>query len=225
MNKITEDLFKLQDLIYRDFYSKLVPNLDNEFIIGVRTPDLKRLAKEIFKSGDYYSFIQSLPHKYYDEYQLHSFIISQITDYETVLFEVNKLLPYIDNWATCDQLNPTIFKKNRNILIYEVLNWLKSTNTYTVRFGIVMMMRYYLDNDFKAEYLQIISDIKSDEYYINMAIAWYFATALSKQYETTLPYLTENKLDVWVHNKTIQKARESFKISAEQKEYLKSLKR
>ena len=225
MDSIKEELFKLQDLKYRDMQIKIIPNIDSDTIIGVRTPDLRRLAKELLK-GDYKSFIEDLPHKYFDENQLHAFIISGIKDYDECLDCFNKFLPYIDNWATCDQQSPKVFNKNVNKdkVLKEIKKWIKSKNTYTIRFGIGMLMRNYLDKDFKPEYLELVSNIKSKEYYVNMMIAWFFATALAKQYDSTISYIKENKLDIWVHNKTIQKAIESFRITPEQKEYLRSLK-
>ena len=165
-----------------------------------------------------------MPHKYFDENQLHAFIISEIKDYSECINFINKFLPYIDNWATCDQLSPKIFKKYTNELLINIKDWINSKNTYTVRFGIGMLMSYYLDDKFNTEYLELVSNIKSDEYYINMMIAWFFATALAKQYMDTLPYIENKKLDIWTHNKTIQKAIESYRILPEYKEYLKKLK-
>jgi len=222
--EVTEKLFKIQDKKYRDFQVKLIPNIDSNSIIGVRTPDLKKLAKEMVKSGDV-SFLDNLPHKYFDENQLHAFIISELKDYDECINYINKFLPYINNWATCDQMSPKIFKKNHDKLINEIKIWIKSKDTYTIRFGIGMLMQHYLDSDFRQEYLKLVSKIKSNEYYVNMMIAWYFATALAKQYESAIIYLEDNKLDTWVHNKTIQKAIESYRITDTQKEYLRSLKK
>ena len=225
MDSIKEELFKLQDLKYRDMQIKIIPNIDSDTIIGVRTPELRIMAKKLLK-GDYKSFIEDLPHKYFDENQLHAFIISGIKAYDECLDCFNKFLPYIDNWATCDQQSPKVFNKNvnRDKVLKEIKKWIKSKNTYTIRFGIGMLMRNYLDKDFKPEYLELVSNIKSKEYYVNMMIAWFFATALAKQYDSTISYIKENKLDIWVHNKTIQKAIESFRITPEKKEYLRSLK-
>ena len=225
MDSIKEELFKLQDLKYRNMQIKIIPNIDSDTIIGVRTPELRKIAKRMLKE-DYKSFIEDLPHKYFDENQLHAFIISGIKDYDECLDCFNRFLPYIDNWATCDQQSPKVFNKNVNKdkVLKEIKKWIKSKNTYTIRFGIGMLMRNYLDKDFKPEYLELVSNIKSDEYYVNMMIAWFFATALAKQYDSTISYIKENKLDIWVHNKTIQKAIESFRITPEQKEYLRSLK-
>ena len=223
MNKIQERLFSLQDKKYQEMQYKIIPNIDKETIIGVRTPELRSLAKEIIKE-DYQSFLNNLPHKYFDENQLHAFIISEIKDYKECINYINKFLPYADNWATCDQMSPKIFKKNTNILIDNIKEWLKSKETYTIRFGIGTLMQYYLDDNFKPEYLEMISKIRSEEYYVNMMISWYYATALAKQYESTIPYIENKKLDIWVHNKTIQKAIESYRITDKQKEYLRSLK-
>ena len=221
---IIDELFKLQDKKYGEFQAKLIPDADPETFIGVRTPDLRNLAKRIVKENSYKEFLKQLPHHYFDENQLHAFIISEIKDYDECMSYVNEFLPYVDNWATCDQMSPKVFKKNTDKLIKQIKVWMKSKETYTIRFGIGMLMQYYLDDIFKPEYLQMVSKIKSKEYYVNMMIAWYFATALAKQYEKTLPYIEENKLDTWTHNKTIQKAIESYRITPEQKEYLKSLK-
>ena len=223
---IQDRLFELQDKKYRDMQIKIIPTVNPKTIIGVRTPDLRRLAKELLK-GDYKSFINDLPHKYFDENQLHAFVISGIKDYDECLDAFNKLLPYIDNWATCDQQSPKVFNKNVNKdkLIKEIKKWIKSKETYTIRFGVGMLMRNYLDKDFKPEYLELVSKIKSKEYYVNMMIAWYFATALAKQYDRTIPYIENNKLDIWVHNKTIQKSVESYRITDEHKDYLRSLRR
>ena len=223
---IQDRLFELQDKKYRDMQIKIIPTVNPDTIIGVRTPDLRRLAKELLR-GDYKSFINDLPHKYFDENQLHAFIISGIKDYDECLEEFNKFLPYIDNWETCDQQSPKVFNKNVNKdkVLKEIKKWIKSKNTYTIRFGIGMLMRNYLDKDFKPEYLELVSNIKSKEYYVNMMIAWFFATALAKQYESTIPYIENNKLDIWVHNKTIQKSVESYRVTDEHKDYLRSLRR
>ena len=224
MNKIRDELFKLQDKKYGEFQTKLIPTANPDTFIGVRTPDLRNLAKRIVKENSYKEFLKELPHQYFDENQLHAFIISEIKDYDECLNYINEFLPYVDNWATCDQMSPKIFKKHLDKLIEQIKVWMKSKETYTIRFGIGMLMQYYLDDNFKPEYLKLVSKIKSQEYYVNMMIAWYFATALAKQYENTLPYIEEEKLDTWTHNKTIQKAIESYRITPEQKEYLRSLK-
>ena len=224
MDAIQKELFKLQDKKYKEFQEKLIPTRDPDTIIGVRTPELRKYAKELFKSNNYQSFLKELPHKYFDENQLHAFIISEIKDYDECINYINEFLPYVDNWATCDQMSPKVFKKNHDSLIDNIKIWLKSKETYTIRFGIGCLLQHFLDEDFKPEYLEIVSRIKSEEYYINMMRAWYFATALAKQYKLTKPYIENNQLDKWTHNKTIQKAIESYRISSEQKEYLKSLK-
>ena len=224
MKEIEKELFKLQDKKYQEMQFKIIPNIDNSTIIGVRTPEIKKLAKELIK-GDYKDFLEELPHKYFDENQLHAFIISEIKDYDECISYINKFLPYIDNWATCDQLSPKVFKKNTDKLLDEIKVWIKSKETYTIRFGIGCLMQYYLDDNFKEEYLNLVSRIKSNEYYVNMMIAWYFATALAKQYDSTIKYIESNKLDIWVHNKTIQKAIESYRITDKQKDYLRKLKR
>jgi len=218
-----EELFKLQDKKYQELQYKTIPNIEN--IIGVRTPKLRKLAKELVKKNNYKSFLEELPHKYFDENQLHGFIISEIKNYDECINYTNKFLPYIDNWATCDQMSPKIFKKNKDKLLKEIKVWIKSKDTYTIRFGIGMLMKYFLDEDFDKKYLEIVSKIKSKEYYVNMMIAWFFATSLAKQYKDTITYIETNKLDIWVHNKTIQKAIESYRITSSQKEYLRNLKR
>ena len=224
MKEIVDLLFNKQDIKFRDFQAPLFPTIDKERIIGVRTPDIKQLAKELYGSDTANKFIKELPHYYFDENQLHVFLISRIKDYQECLKEVNKFLPYIDNWATCDTLDPKVFAKHKEELLLEIKYWLKSKHVYTIRFAIGMLLGYYLDESFKEEYLMWVSSIKSEEYYINMMIAWYFATALAKQYPSTIKYLEEKKLSPWVHNKTIQKAIESYRINDEQKAYLKTLK-
>lgn len=224
LNEIRVELFKMQDMDYRDFNSKLIPTVDKESMIGIRTPDLRKYAKQLGKSSDVIEFLQTLPHKYFDENQLHAFIISEIKDFKNCIDEINRFLPYIDNWATCDQLSPKVFKKYHNELFEYIKDWLKSDKVYTLRFGIGMLMEHFLDEDFDILYPETVSKIRSGEYYINMMIAWYFATALAKQYESIIPFIENNSLDIWTHNKAIQKAVESLRISDEKKEYLKSLK-
>ena len=221
---IRDELFKMQDIEYRDFNSKLIPTVKKEDMIGVRTPELRKYAKKLLKEEGMEDFLHSLPHKYFDENQLHAFMISEIKDFKFCIDELINFLPYLDNWATCDQLSPKIFKKYRNDLLPHIYEWLKSNKTYTVRFGIGMLMEHFLDEDFKTEYPEMVAAVRSEEYYINMMTAWYFATALAKQYESILPFIEGNKLDTWTHNKSIQKAIESNRINAEQKNYLKGLK-
>ncbi|MDO4459987.1 MAG: DNA alkylation repair protein [Clostridia bacterium] len=222
---ILEKLFSLRDEEYAAFQAKLTPTVAPEKFIGVRVPEVRRLAKEIYKEGKYQDFISALPHEYYDENMLHGLIISEIKDYDESIKELEKFLPYVDNWAVCDTMSPKPFKKNRDRLIEQIKIWADSENVYTCRFGIEMLMAHFLNEDFRPEYLEIPAKIHSEEYYINMMTAWYFATALAKQWDAAFPYIKENRLDTWVHNKTIQKARESYRITAEQKEILKALKR
>ena len=225
MNSIKEDLLKMQDKDYRDFQIKLLPTVNPNTVIGVRTPELRKYAKKLIKENIYTAFLEELPHRYFDENQLHAFIISELKDYDECISYINKFLPLVDNWATCDQMSPKIFKKNHEDLLKQIKIWIKSRDTYTIRFGINTLMQHYLDDDFKPKYLEMISKIKSKEYYVNMMIAWFFATALAKKYKETIPIIENQKLDTWTHNKTIQKAIESYRITQEQKEYLKSLKR
>ena len=223
LEKIRRELFSLQDEKYREFQAKLMPTVDPEKMIGVRTPELRSYAKQLIKSGDAAEFITKLPHDYFDENQLHAFIISDIKEYDRCISEVKQFLPYVDNWATCDQLSPKVFKKHKKELLAEIKMWIKSKETYTIRFGIGMLMQHFLDEDFKPEYPKMVADVKSDEYYVNMMRAWYFATALAKQYEQVLPYIENKVLDKWTHNKAIQKSVESYRISPKQKAYLKTL--
>jgi 3-methyladenine DNA glycosylase AlkD len=224
IEEIRTRLFELQDIKYRDFQSGLIPTAEKEMFIGVRTPDLRKYAKELAKTEGIDEFLSDLPHKYFDENQLQAFIISEIKDYDKCVKELNNFLPFVDNWATCDQMSPKVFKKHKNELLKEIPKWLKSDKTYTIRFAIGMLMQHFLDEDFDEKYLEEVSKIRSDEYYINMMIAWYFATALAKQYESTILYIQNRRLDVWTHNKTIQKAIESYRITDEAKEYLRGLK-
>ncbi len=217
-----EELNKAKDIKYKEFNSKLIPNISKESIIGVKIPVIRTIAKKNIDNSN--EIFNSLPHKYYEENIIHGFLISEIKDYDNCIEELERFLPYIDNWAVCDTLNPKVFKKNTDKLIIRIKEWIKSKETYTIRFGIRMLMNYYLDDNFKKEYLKLVSKIKSNEYYINMMIAWYYATALAKQYDDTIIYLEQKKLDKWIHNKTIQKAIESNRINDNNKKYLKSLK-
>ena len=219
-----EKLFELRDEDYAAFQSKLTPNVSPELFIGVRVPEVRKLAKAIKKQPETEKFLNKLPHKYYDENMLHGVLLSEMKDYESCVEKVEAFLPYVDNWAVCDIMSPKVFKKHKEELLVKIREWVSSKHTYTCRFGMEMLMSFYLDEDFKPEYLEIPAAVHSDEYYVNMMIAWFFATALAKQWEETIPYLEEKKLDVWVHNKTIQKARESYRITKEQKEYLQTLK-
>jgi len=219
---IRRHLYDLQDSEYKAFNSKLIPNIEPNRIIGVRTPELKAYAKSL-KNCDVSAFLSDLPHKYYEENSLHGFIIMGIKDYDECIAAINVFLPFVDNWATCDQLRPPCFKKHRAELIEQIKIWLESEHTYTKRFAMGMLMAHFLDEDFKPEYLEWLAEIRSEEYYVNMMLAWYYATALAKQWEATLPYLENCCLAKWVHNKTIQKAIESYRITAEQKAYLRTL--
>ncbi|MBQ3372471.1 MAG: DNA alkylation repair protein [Oscillospiraceae bacterium] len=224
-DEIREELYRLQDQKYRDFQSKLIPTADPDTVIGVRTPELRKFAKQLIKREDIAVFLNDLPHRTFDENQLHAFLLSESKDYETCIAEVERFLPFVDNWATCDQMSPKVFRKHKAELLEHIREWLHSEKTYIVRFGVGMLMEHYLDEAFDCSYPEMVAELRSDEYYINMMIAWYFATALAKQYESILPFLEQHQLAVWTHNKTIQKAVESYRITSEQKEYLKSLKR
>lgn len=224
IERIREDLFAMQDLSYRDFHSRLMPDVDKAAVIGVRVPELRKYVKELAKDPEIQEFLDDLPHQYYEENNVHGFLIQQMKEYEKCMEELEKFLPYINNWATCDMTSPKVFKKHKEELLEAVRRWIASDHIYTVRYGIGMLMQHYLDEDFREKYPQMVSEIQSEEYYVNMMIAWYFATALAKQYETILPYIEKQKLDVWTHNKTIQKACESYRITPEQKAYLRTLK-
>ena len=228
IGKVQKDLFEMQDLKYRDFHSKLMPTVEKEKVIGVRTPKLRKYTSFFLKLSsqtEIETFMHTLPHKYYEEDNLHGFIIERIKDYEECIDALNAFLPYIDNWATCDMMNPKVLKKESERLLEQVKVWLKAKETYVVRFAMGCLMYYYLDEYFTEECANLVAEVQSNEYYIQMMQAWYFATALAKQYDAVLPYLLEHKLSMWVHNKTIQKAVESYRITTEQKEYLKTLKR
>lgn len=222
--KAQELLFQLQDKSYRDFQSKLIPTIPVETIIGVRIPALRKLAKEYGKDPESVEFLKQLPHTYYDENILHALLVAEITDYEVCVKEVECFLPYVDNWAVCDIFSPKLFRKNRDRLIDKIKEWAASEHPYTCRFGMEMLMTHFLDEDFRVEYLEIPATVHSEEYYVNMMIAWFYATALAKQWDATIGYIEDQRLDTWTHNKTIQKARESYRITPEQKEYLKTLK-
>lgn len=222
--EIQKELFDLQDEKYREFSSNLMPTVDPERVIGVRTPDLRKLAKKLAKAPDIDMFLHCLPHQYYEEDNLHGFIIEGMKDYETCVQAIDAFLPYIDNWATCDQISPKVFKKHLPELLDKIRGWIASDRVYTVRFGIGMLMSFYLDDAFDPEYLEMVASVRSEEYYVNMMIAWYFATALAKQYDAAVLYIEKKKLETWTHNKAIQKSVESRRITEEQKNYLRSLK-
>ena len=221
LTELQKQLFELQDTKYRDFHSKLMPETDKETVIGIRVPVLRKFAKEFAKTPEAESFLQQLPHQFYEENNLHMMLITGIKDYPKCMEEVQRFLPYIDNWATCDFPEPKCFRKNKKAVLEEVRKWIASTETYTIRYGIGMLMRLFLDEDFFPEYLEMAAGVQSQEYYVNMMIAWYFATALAKQWDAAVPYIEQHRLSEWVHKKTIQKAVESYRITPEQKEYLK----
>lgn len=221
LTELQEKLFELQDIKYRDFHSKLMPGINKETVIGIRVPVLRKFAKEFAKTSEAELFLQQLPHRFYEENNLHMMLITEIKDYSKCMKEVQRFLPYIDNWATCDFPEPKCFRKNKEAVLAKICEWLESSETYTIRYGIGMLMRLFLDEDFSPEYLKLVADIQSQEYYVNMMIAWYFATALAKQWKETVPYIEQHRLPEWVHKKTIQKAVESYRITPEQKEYLK----
>ena len=223
IQKVQQDLFTMQDLKYRDFHAKLMPTVDKDSVIGVRVPMLRAYAKKFGKTEEAKQFLEILPHQYYEENNLHGLLIDQMKDYELCIEELIRFLPYINNWATCDILSVKAVKGHLDSYIKNIYQWLESDYTYTIRFGINMLMRYYLEEEFKIEYPEKVAAIRSEEYYVNMARAWYFATALAKKYDQVLPFLEEQKMDVWTHNKTIQKAIESYRINARnKKEYLEN---
>ena len=222
--EIRDRLFAERDEKYAKMQEKIIPTVAADSIIGVRTPALRKFAKELAKRDDVSDFLNDLPHKYFDENQLHAFIVSEMKDYESCVAEVTRFLPYVDNWATCDQMSPKVFKKHRQELVDTITDWIGSNRPYTIRFGIGMLMEHFLDEDYDIKYPEIVAKVRSEEYYVNMMIAWYFATALAKQYDTILPFIEKKKLEAWTHNKAIQKSVESYRITPEQKEYLKSLK-
>lgn len=224
MKIIQDRLFELQDLEYKEFHSKLMPTVCEEKIIGVRVPQLRKFAKELNKSEYKTEFLSTLPHKYYEEDNLHAFLIEQIKDFDECISALDNFLLFVDNWATCDMMAPKVLGKSPEKLYEKIEEWVKSSHTYTVRFAVVTLMKFFMNERLDEKHLRLISSIKSDEYYINMAIAWYFATALSSNWEMVVPYIEKQKLDKWIHNKTIQKAVESYRITKEQKEYLKTLK-
>jgi 3-methyladenine DNA glycosylase AlkD len=224
VNKIQARLFELQDLEYKKFHSKLMPTVVPDRVIGVRMPILRALAKEIINSGQAESFLADLPHRYYEENNLHGLIISTEKDFDRAVIEIEKLLPYVDNWATCDSMIPKSLENDPERLILKVRQWLASEHTYTVRFGINILMKFFLNDKFKPEYAEWVAELRDNDYYVMMGAAWYFATALSKQYASAVEFLEQRKLPEKTHNKAIQKALESYCISNEKKTYLKSLK-
>ena len=221
---IRETLFSLRDEKFAAFQARLIPNVAPQRIIGVRTPALRKLAKTLRGSGEAEEFLKALPHDFFEENNLHAFLLCEMKDFDACVQAVEDFLPYVDNWATCDQMSPRVFRKNKQALLPYIRCWIASERCYTRRFGTGMLMSHFLNEDFREEYLRLVSDKRSEEYYVNMMIAWYFATALAKQYEAALPYLENRRLDPWVHNKTIQKAVESFRVSDEHKACLRALK-
>lgn len=221
---LREKLFELRDLKYRDFHSRLIPSVPKEQVIGIRTPVLRKFAKEYAKTEEAAEFIKILPHEYYEENNLHMLIISVIRDYEMCIAEIERFLPFIDNWATCDMPVPRCFYENKEDVLERAKRWIKSDEAFAVRYGIGVLMSMFLDEDFDPEYPRLVASVRSGEYYVNMMIAWYFATALAKNWEEVIPFIEKRQLDKWTHNKAIQKAVESYRITSEQKAYLKSLK-
>ena len=223
MTELQQKLFELQDTKYRDFHSRLMPTIDKERVIGIRMPVLRKFAVDFARTDMAASFLEELPHYYYEENNLHMMILCGIKDYNECLAGIQKFLPYIDNWATCDLISPKVLISQPEALLQKIEEWMASDHPYTIRFGMEMLMRHFLDERFDKIYLDWVAEKRSDEYYVNMMIAWFFATALAKQYEATLPYLENRVLDIWTHNKTIQKAVESYRITPEQKTYLRGL--
>jgi len=222
--QIITDLFSMQDLKYQAFHSKLMPTIDSEKVIGVRMPLLRNYAQKLSQNPDVEEYLTILPHTYYEENNLHGLLIEKMKTYGEIIDALDKFLPYVDNWATCDMIAPKIFKTHLPKLEVKIKEWISSEHTYTIRFGLNMLLKYYLDDAFKPEYLDMAASVDSEEYYVKMMVAWYFATALAKQYEATIPYIEQYRLKLWVHNKTIQKAIESYRITPIQKEYLRGLK-
>lgn len=224
MTDIQKRLFALQDPGYKAFHCKLMPTVDPNTVIGVRTPLLRALARELSGTPQAEAFLTQLPHQYYDENNLHGFLLERCKDFDRAVALVDEFLPYVDNWATCDLCSPKVFRKRRPQLLAHIRRWMESSHTYTVRFGMEMLMTHFLDEDFQEEYLAWVAAARSEEYYVNMMIAWFFATALTKQYDAALPYIEQRRLDPWTHNKAIQKARESYRVPAQHKDHLNRLK-
>ena len=221
--KVQARLFEMQDSAYKAFHSRLIPTVDPDTILGVRTPALRRYARAFAKTPEAEAFLRILPHQYYEENNLHGFLIEAMSDYDRVIEALDAFLPYVDNWATCDSMRPRVFAGHLPALSEQISLWLRSAHPYTVRFGLEMRMVFFLDAHFCPEYLEEAAKVRSDEYYVHMMAAWFFATALAKQYDAALPFLTKYRLDTRTHNKTIQKALESFRITDSQKAYLRTL--
>jgi len=226
MTDIQKGLFELQDKEYREFHAKLVPTIDKETIIGIRVPILRKFTKTYYKEHkeECNEFINKLPHKYFEENNFHAFILEEEKDIDELFRKLDVFLPYVDNWATCDSMRPKVFKKEKDVLEKKCYEWMKSTDVYTIRFGIEQLMTYFLDEDFNLKQVKAITKVKNDDYYVKMMVAWYFATALAKQWDSVIPFIEKKELEPWTHNKAIQKAIESYRITKEQKEYLRSLK-
>lgn len=221
---IYKELEALKEDEYARFQAKLIPTIDSSIIMGIRVPKLRKLAKSFIKDQACTDFLDGLPHRYYDENMLHGILISEIRDYDTCIDRLESFLPYVDNWAVCDIISPKVFKKHKVELLGKIRLWIKSDHTYVCRFGLGMLMSHFLDEDFKTDYLDMVASVRSEEYYVNMMIAWFFATALAKQWDASLPYIESRSLDDWTYKKAIQKARESLRITKDKKEYLKGLK-
>ena len=224
MTSLQERLFAMQDKQYAAFQAKLTPGVPTDSFIGIRVPVLRKFAKVFTKEAGCEDFLQQLPHEYYDENMLHGLLISEVKDYEECIRLTDNFLPFVDNWAVCDIMSPKVFAKRKEDLLTKVKTWSKSSHVFTCRFGIETLMTHYLGKDFKSEYLEIPASARSEAYYVKMMVAWFFATALAKQWDATLPYIEQKRLARWTHNKTIQKAIESYRITPEQKEYLRTLK-
>lgn len=224
MTPLQERLFAMQDKQYAAFQAKLTPGVPVESFIGIRVPVLRKFAKVFTKENEREEFLRQLPHEYYDENMLHGLLVSEVKDYEECIRLTDHFLPFVDNWAVCDIMSPKVFAKHKEELLAKVKTWSKSSHVFTCRFGIEILMSHYLDKDFKSDYLEIPASVRSEAYYVKMMVAWFFATALAKQWDATLPYIEQKRLARWTHNKTIQKAIESYRITPEQKEYLRTLK-
>ena len=220
---VYERLSKFRNEKYRDFQSKLVPNISKDLILGVKTPEMRKIAKDIKGTQEAEDFLKELPHKYYEENLVHFFLIAMIKDFDECVEAVETFLPYVDCWPVCDQASPNVFKKNHAKILPLIKKWIDSDHVYTSRFGMRMLMNEFLGDDFKPEYLEWVASVKGEDYYVKMMVAWYFATALAKQYDESVIYIEKRRLDPWTHKKAIQKAIESFRVSDEHKEFLKTL--
>ncbi|MBR5519842.1 MAG: DNA alkylation repair protein [Clostridia bacterium] len=221
---IRAELEALADPAYRAFHAKLIPTVDPTRILGVRTPELRRFAVRLAKTPMAAEFLQELPHATYDEDNLHAFLLERFTDFDALIAALDRFLPYVDNWATCDMMRPKLFTRKREALLPVIMRWLTSTHVYTVRFAIEMLMCHYLDDAFSVEFPRMVAAVDDTEYYVHMMVAWYFATALAMQYDAILPYFETPRLSPQTHNKALQKALESHRLSSEQKAYLRTLK-